>query len=129
MTLRSLITVPRARGTTTATVALALSLLGCQAAPLAPADGILSARVNRARGTLEITNGRTDSVLVGVIGRNMAVSALRAPCGDVRIGPRRSAQLAIPTRETEAIVFYCPLPLPTSEGVPREQTFIVNLEN
>ena len=108
-------------------VGLLGTFAGCRAGPTEVDDGTLRVRVDRAGGMLRITNRGLDSVLVGVIGRATAVSALRIACGSARVGLQRSVSLAIPARETEAIVFYCALPLSSTDGVPPERSFIVGL--
>jgi hypothetical protein len=106
-----------------------LSVTGCSTAVTESGDGELRVRVDRSRGSMLISNLRRDSVLVGTIGRKISAVALRIPCGNVRLGPQRTATFEIPARETEVIVIYCALPLPANLDIPPERTFIVNVEN
>lgn len=121
--------IPRSLERFVSAIVLAATAVGCASAATEPSAGTVTARVDRARGVVLITNERPERVLVGIIGRAMAAVAFRAPCGNARLEPRQTTSFPIPPREADAIVFYCVLPLPIDDAMPTEETFLVNLDN
>jgi hypothetical protein len=119
--------VRRSRFSAACVICLLGTLFGCGAGPTEVGDGTLRVLVDRAGGTLRITNTGVDSVLVGVLGRALSVRALRIPCGSARVGSQDSVTLEIPANETEATVFYCFLSLPSPDGTSPERSFTVVL--
>jgi len=119
--------VRRSRFSAACVICLLGTLFGCGAAPAEVDDGTLRVRVDRAGGTLRITNTGVDSVLVGGIGRALSLRALRIPCGSARVGSQASVAPEIPANETVATVFYCFLSLPSSDGTSPERSFTVVL--